>query len=1446
MTGPGGERQEAAHRDRAPGRGAGATPLRQQDDALQTLLCAMFAEMLGVREVSPQDSFFERGGSSLLAARLISRVKAKFAVEVGLQDLFQAPTARELAQRIAQAAVLPPERPPLRPRPRSGVLPLSYAQQRMWLLAELEDHSATYHVPFAVRLRGELKEAALEAALGGVLARHEILRTVYPLVDGRPVQRVLPAHEAQPVLQVVRYGPDTLARAMTGAVRRAFDLRAEPPLRSLLFRQSRDDHVLLLVLHHIAGDGWSLRPLLRDLGEAYAARAAGRAPAGEPLPVQYADYTLWQRDFLGTPEEPHSAFSAQLAYWREALAGAPEELSLPTDRPRPSAPDPRGGTVGLTVPAGVHRRLRHLARERDATLFMVVQAAFATLLTRLGAGEDLPIGSAVAGRPDEALDDLVGFFVNTVVLRTDTSGDPSFLELLDRVRERDLAAFDHQDVPFQSVVEHLRPERTAARHPLFQVFLLLQNTGDAELDLPGIDVEVEPIHPGGAKFDLAVHVTERRGADDAPLGLDVTFEYSTALFDRVTVERFAGAFLRVLASAGDDPRKRVSETDILSPEEERLVLTVWNDTAHPLPATTLPEMFEAQAARTPGRTALVDEARSMTYAELDRAAGRVADRLRARGIGAGQLVAVALPRSCELAVALQAVHRTGAAYLPLDPDDPPARTASVLDDARPALVIDEQVYEELTADPRPGTAPPASRGRPTPHDPAYVIYTSGSTGRPKGVVVPHKGIVNRLLWMQSRYPLGHDDRVLQKTPVSFDVSVWELFWPLVTGATLVMAKPRGHRDSAYLAALVRRERITHIHFVPSMLEVFLRSTEAGGCTSLRRVMCSGEALGADLVRRFHRTLDAELHNLYGPTEASVDVTAWPCEHGADRDPVPIGRPVMNTRVYVLDTALRPVLPGVAGELYISGAQLALGYLNRPRLTAERFLPDPFGGPGERMYRTGDLARWASDGVLEYLGRTDDQVKIRGVRIELGEVEKVLARSPAVAHAAVTVRKSPGGLGGGGTLVAHVVPADDRDVSPAALRAHAAAHLPAAMVPAVYVTLPKLPLTPSGKLDRKALSAPPPDLRDVASRPPRAGLEATLARLFAEVLEVPEVGVDDSFFELGGHSLLATDLINRIRTELGAELGFPVLFRAHTVAALARHLAGVTKPAEEAAPGADPHPETSGRLEVLLPLRAHGSRPPLFCVHPAAGIGWIYSGLLAYLSGDVPVYALQSPGLAGPPAPAYGTEELAACYIRHIRTVRPHGPYHLMGWSFGGSIAQEMAAQLQESGEKVALLAVLDGYPAGTAEPAGAGNTSEPAVATPGLLAQLAASLGIRGAPDPAAPGLTLTEFETLAQRDGSPLKGLPRETVQALIQVFARNVRAAGAVSGRVHRGDMQLFVATRKGHDSGAGRPAPESWQPYVEGRITVHEFPCAHGEMMGREALTRIGPVLARCMEG
>ncbi|MFF9372913.1 condensation domain-containing protein, partial [Streptomyces misionensis] len=901
--------------------------------AQEDLLCGLFAEVLGIARAGVDDNFFELGGHSLLATRLVSRVRSVLGVELPIRALFETPTVAGLARRLDGGAAA---RTALVPHPRPRTVPLSFAQRRQWFVNQLDTTSPLYNISLALRLAGELDVAALEAALGDVVSRHESLRTVFPATDGEPRQAVRAPRAVTLTRATAADGTD-VADWIAGTVRRGFDLTEEIPLRAALLAVGEREHVLVLVLHHIAGDAWSLRPLAADLVAAYTARLAGAAPQWAPLPVQYADYTLWQRELLGDESDPDSAISHQLAYWTDALAGLPEELALPADRPRPDAASHRGERIRFEIDAGLHRRLLAVARESGTSLFMVLQAALATLLTRLGAGTDIPIGTPVAGRTDAATEELVGFFVNDLVLRTDTSGNPTFRELLGRVREIDLAAYAHQDVPFERIVEAVNPPRSLGRHPLFQVMLSLQNTPRPVLDLPGLTVGAEPGGAGVSRFDLSLGLNERLAADGSPDGLDALAEFATDLFERTTVQSMVDRFVTVLRTVTADADRRVADLEILTPAERERMLSRWNDTARERPALLVPAMIEAQVTRTPDAPAVSDGDATLSYRELNERANRLARLLAARGIGPETIVAVAVPRSPELVVAVLAALKSGAAYLPVDTAYPADRIAHMLADAAPALVLvtalsalpqglghrllaldDAATVAELARQEHTDPADSDRTAALLPEHPAYVIHTSGSTGTPKGVVVRHAGLADYVAGAAEDYQ-GVRGEVPLHSSVSFDTTVTSLHVPLTVGGHLWLTDfpPSG----------VGR-RFDLLKVTPSHLGMPADGTAAG------ELLVAGEALGSSAVEPW-RHPDTTLFNVYGPTETTVSAVQHRVGPGEDlpHGAVPIGRPLRNTRVYVLDGRLRLVPPGVVGELYIGGEGLARGYLGRSGLTA---------------------------------------------------------------------------------------------------------------------------------------------------------------------------------------------------------------------------------------------------------------------------------------------------------------------------------------------------------------------------------------------------------------------------------------------------------------------------------------------------------------------------------
>jgi len=1145
----------------------------------EQILADLFREVLRLdRPLGLHDDFFHFGGHSLLVVRLASRASAVFGVDVDLRTVFEHPTVAGLAEWIANAAAGEgrPVMAPITPAERGAESPLSYAQQRLWFLDRFESGGTSlYNVPVAFHLNGPgLRVSILASALAGIVRRHEALRTVYrESAEGEPVQVVQPFAEVPlPVIDLsalpgARVDAELVERELAD---QPFDLAQGPVLRCRLLRLGAEEHRLIVSMHHIASDGWSLEVLVREISRLYQAFDQGLPSPLPPLPVQYADVAIWQRRTLAG-----EILDAQLAWWRERLAGLPAALELPADRPRPARQSLQGDLRQSRLAPRTGAGLAALSRRHGATLFMTLLAAFYTLLSRYTGEEDLAAGTPIAGRNNEETEGLIGFFVNTLVLRTSLAGDPSFLDLLARVRTTALDAYAHQDLPFERLVAELAPRRDLARSPLFQVLFAVQETKPPELSLsPVLKGAMAGLETSSAKFDLTLQVNRDGDA------LCPEAEYATDLFDAATIDRLLGHLGTLLAGIAASPETRLSRLPLLA-AAEREQLTAWNATAEPRPAgATLHGLFEAQAARTPDAVAVLAADGTLTYRELAARSDRLARRLVALGAGIDSRVGLFLERSAEMVVALLGVLKAGASYVPLDPDYPAARLAAMLEDAHTvavlaqewladrlptgaqALFVDGDWDRELEGGNLPAMVPEDAA--------AYLIFTSGSTGRPKATTVPHRAIVNHMLWMQAEFPLAPADRVLQKTAFSFDASVWEFWAPLLAGAALVMARPGEHREPAALVRSVQDHGVTVLQTVPTLLRVLLDEEDLGACHSLRRVFCGGEALAADVQTAFFAAFaarDVELINLYGPTETTVEVTFWRCERERASRPALLGGPIANARLHVLGARLEPCPVGVPGELFVGGVPVSRGYLGRAAETASRFLPDPFAAtPGERLYRTGDRVRRRPDGLLEYLGRADHQVKVHGVRLELGEVEAALAAQPGVRAAVAVVREDePGDR----RLVAYVVA--DAEVTPATLRRAAQVRLPEAMTPSLFILLDALPLTPNGKVDHRALSslelkAGTPEAQPDAGHEhvaPRTHLEEQVAGLWRTLLKVDRLGIHDNFWELGGHSLLATRLAYRVRESFGVELPVRTLFESPT---LAEYAAAIAESLDQERPG----------------------------------------------------------------------------------------------------------------------------------------------------------------------------------------------------------------------------------------------------------------------------------------
>jgi amino acid adenylation domain-containing protein/non-ribosomal peptide synthase protein (TIGR01720 family) len=1171
---------------------------------IECVLADIWREVLKRDCIGVHDNFFELGGDSILSLQIIARARAK-RLKLLPKQVFERQTIAELAELLSEGAVdrVAVVLPPIKVQSRDGALPLSFAQQRLWFLHQMEPASVAYNVPALVRFSGALDIAALKAAFQALGARHEMLRTAFKDVDGVAFQVTSPTAEAPlSVLDLTAVSAEAQAvevqRLAAEDATRPFDLTKAPLLRLTLLKLAVTEHVLLLSLHHIVSDGWSLNVLMREFASLYIASCENQANPLPPLPIQYADFAAWQREWLSG-----DVLNREIEYWKRRLGAEHPALELPTDRPRPVELSPQGAQFRFELDAALTTGVRRLAKKHGASVFMTLLAVFDALLYRLSGQRDIRVGVPIANRNRVELEGLIGFFVNIQVLRAELDGRRTFADLLAQVKGAAFGAQAHQDLPFEQLVEVLQPERDLSRSPLFQVIFNVQRPDFSALDrIPGLRLQFEARDSGATQFDLSLDIKE---GDDS---LDALITYRVDLFNADTIERFAGYYRNLVEAATAMPEASIDELTMLGETERRRAMLEWNATAKVYPqGRPVHELFAVQAAATPDADALIFEDRKLSYRELNAQANVLAHRLIGEGVGPDILVGVCAERSVEMVVALLAILKAGGAYAPLDPDYPVERIAYMLDDAGIELLLTQQAlwarlglerrrlkvialdvsrFPPLAKEGQGGfdgvgefhhrkspSVPLFQRGKRSsandelvnrnprvdvnPLHLAYLIYTSGSTGKPKGAGVPHQGLTNRLLWMQDAYRLTGADRVLQKTPFSFDVSVWEFFWPLITGATLVVARPGDHKDPARLTELIKRRRITTLHFVPSMLQAFVDHGELPQCDSLRQVMASGEALPAELARRFRVQSQAALHNLYGPTEASIDVTAWECTDEDERA-VPIGRPIANTQIYLLDASLNPVPVGVTADLYIGGAQLARGYHGRPELTAERFVPNPFGTPGSRLYRTGDLARWREHGVIDYFGRSDHQVKIRGFRIELGEIEARLLMHSMIREAVVIAREDrPGDK----RLVAYLVKDDGcsplslegkgegAEVHDEPLRAWLRETLPEYMLPSAFLFLDALPLTPNGKLDRKALPAPERDALDSRFAPPRNEVEATLARIWSEVLGAKRISIDDNFFSLGGDSILALQVVSRARG-VGLAITPKDIFQRQTIGLLA--------------------------------------------------------------------------------------------------------------------------------------------------------------------------------------------------------------------------------------------------------------------------------------------------------
>jgi amino acid adenylation domain-containing protein len=1210
------------------------------------------------------------------------------------------PTQRALLERaLIKRRAADARRRPVSRREVESPVPLSHAQELLWLLSQVFDDGIAYNAPGAFRLEGPLDIELLRAALQALAQRHEILRTTYRVIDGRPMQVISDSVPVDVRLVDISGLPGEdqdaeVQRILTEESGFAFDLENGPMMRPTVIRVNEQTHVFMLVLHHIATDGWSRGVIYRDLTGLYDSLARGLESPLTPLSIQYADYAVWHRDWLegGVADE-------QIAYWKGKLAGAPSRLDLPTDHSRPRIRSYRGDHISLLIDQATRERLRTVAREGDATLFVALLAAFTALLRRYSGQEDIVVGTPFAGRSRSEFEPMVGYFINPLPLRVDLSGDPTFAELVRRARETTLEAFAKADVPYESVVRATNPQRDLSQTPVFQAMMVLHNpewqTDRPKFEPVGLRATELTYSKGWAKFDVLLGMSER------PTGLNTTWEYSTELFRRGTVRRMMDHFRVLAESAASSPDRPISRLTMLTDAERAQVLVRWNRPSAALPRSdSIKELFESQAARQPEATAVVLGSDRLSYGELNRRANQIAWQLRGQGVGPGTLVGVVMAKSPALLAAVLGVAKAGGAYVPLDPFYPADRLEFMIADSSPAVLL----TDEVPAAPVPHGGVPAmpvswaSLEGVRDDDPdtvasgddlAYVIYTSGSTGRPKGVMIRNRSLAGAYFAYERAYGLSELRSHLQMASFSFDVFTGDMIRSLLAGAKLVLAPLPVVVDPAELYEVMVREEVDAAEFVPATASMLFEYAERTGrrLDFMRLVVVSSEAWRNEKYVAFKRLCGPEtrLLNSYGLTEATIDSTWFEAPPDAALAPerfVSIGRALDNTRVYVLDPHLEPTPIGVPGELCIGGEPVAQGYLGRPELTEERFPLDPFSEQAQaRLYRTGDLVRWLPDGNLEYLGRTDRQLKIRGFRIEPGEIEAVLERFPDVRGAAVVDRKDPRGE----TRLVAYFEASEPAPRPSDLRTFIAESVPNYMVPSQYVMLSELPLTPNGKVDRDALPDPEWDRTEVTDElvAPRTATEHQIAEIWSRTLGLERPpGVTESFFDLGGHSLMAVQLFAEIEGALGVRVPLATLFAGATI----EHLASEVQRQREDADGVSPS---------LVQLRpGSNGTPPLFLCPWVNGEILGYRNLVSHLEGDHPVYGLQPQGLDGKAQPHTRIEEMAAHYVREVRAVRPAGPYRLGGYCFGGTVAYEMAHQLEQAGETVDFLALLDASPYG--------------------------------------------------------------------------------------------------------------------------------------------------------
>ncbi|MDJ1168163.1 amino acid adenylation domain-containing protein [Roseofilum sp. BLCC_M154] len=1404
----------------------------------EEILAGLWADVLNLNEIGVLDNFFMLGGDSIQATQLISRVRDTFGIELSLHRLFESPTVAELSETLLGASRQ--QFAPIQPVPRDGELPLSFAEQRLWFLDQLQEGSVAYNEQEGLRLRGSLQVNGLKQALQEIVRRHESLRTNYQAVDGSPVRVIHPEQELKmPVVDLQNLPVEERLKEVQHLgeqeIQKPFNLANAPLLRVTLLQLAADDYVLLLTMHHIITDGWSTGVLSHELEVLYGAYVQGKPSPLPPLPIQYADFAGWQR-------QPTTAeiLAPQLDYWKQQLAGVPPLLELPTDYPRKTVQTANGGKEFFELGVEFTERLKRLSQELGVTLFMTLFATFSTLLYRYSGQEDIVVGTPIANRNRSEIEGLIGFFVNTLVLRSQLDGDLSFSELLQQVRQTCLDAYAHQDVPFEQLVEALQPERSLSHSPIFQVIFALQNAPMKPLELPEISFNWLQMESAKAKFDLTLSMEE------AEAGLIGYWEYNRDLFDAATIRRMMGHFQTLLEGILANPKAPVSELPLLTEPERHQLLVEWNDTKVEYPQDKcIHQLFEEQVEQNPDAVAVVFEEERLTYRELNCRANQLAHYLRSLGVEPEVLVGICVERSLSMVVGILGILKAGGAYVPIDPNSPAERSTFMLTDAGISILLTQEKLKS-TIPSLPDVAicldtdwhqiaQQATTNLTTPvtfNSLAYIIYTSGSTGQPKGVLIQHDNVVRLFATTESWFGFNNNDVWTLFHSYAFDFSVWEIWGALLYGGCLVVVPYWISRSPQDFYQLLCQHKVTVLNQTPSAFRQLIQIEELSETQeplNLRLVIFGGEALEIKSLEPWfdrHGDRSPQLINMYGITETTVHVTYRPLTiSDLNRNSSPIGLPISDLQVYILDSHLQPVPIGIPGELHIGGAGLARGYLNRPELTTQKFIPNPFSDePGSRLYKTGDLARYLPDGNIEFIGRIDNQVKIRGFRIELGEIEATLTQHPEISSAVVIVREdSPGDK----RLVAYIVAKEE--VASSDWRGFLKTKLPDYMIPSAYVFLEAIPLTPNGKCDRealrmqyrRALPAPDTEHQQVNAIAPRSTTELQLSQIWSEVLNIPTVGVRDNFFDLGGHSLLAVRLMARIEQQLGIHLPLTTLFTEPTIESQA-HLLSSQSNVRSHAP--------------LVPIQTTGDLPPFFCVHPVGGNVLCYAELARHLGNNQPFYGLQSLGLSGEQEPLTKIEEMAAIYIEALQQIQPQGPYYLGGWSMGGVVAWEMARQLQALGQNVELLALIDSY---------APSQNKKPIDDTFLINALLEDLGgIFGKEfsisaqeiQPLQPAEQLSSILNEAKRLNILPPEISLEQMGRLFEVFKANLKAIYDYQPQPYSGRVALFSASESKEDRG--------WKAWVTGALETYMIPGDHYEIMLPPHVQILAQKLGACL--